>query len=159
MHQLAAFIAKDASTQNAVSGGVDDDLHQAQRFTFFDGTGDGRHGEEPHLEFFSGGARLSFGDSNSPQLRVGEECVGEITVLDGLIFPFDQVGVDDLVVVVGDVGERWATLDVAQGPNSRDVGFHARIGLDVAAIVSGDSGFSELQIGRGWLAAGGDQKM
>ena len=116
-------------------------------------------GKMPILNFFPGGASFAFGNSDASELGIGEKSVGEITVLDGLVFSLDEVGVDDLVVVIGNVGECRTALDIAERPNSRDVGFHSRIGFNIAAIVRGDSGFGQIQIGGVGLAAGSNQKM
>src|SRR5271170_4571560 len=71
LHELSALIAKDASADNAVGGGIHDNFHKSQRFAFFDGTGDGTHGEGAHLEFFSGGASFAFGNSDASELGIG----------------------------------------------------------------------------------------
>ena len=62
--------------------------------------------------------------------------------------PSMQVGAQDAEVVVGDVGEGRAAVDVAEGVDSGDVGLQALVDRDVAALVQLDAGRRRVRAGR-----------
>ena len=62
------------------------------------------------------------------------------------VFLVEQVGGDDLEVVVGGVGEGAFAVAVAQGPDAGDVGAELVVDGDVAALVGDDAGFVEAEV-------------
>ena len=58
----------------------------------------------------------------------------------------EQVGGDDLEVVVGGVGEGAAAVAVAERPDAGDVGGQALVDRDVAARVGRDAGASSAEV-------------
>ena len=69
----------------------------------------------------------------------------------------EEVGGDDLEVVVGGVGEGAVAVAVAEGPDAGDVGAELVVDGDVAALVDGDAGFVEAEIVGVGAAAHGEQ--
>ena len=119
LDQLAALRGQDGRAEDLVRFRIDHELHQPGRLVALDGPGDPGHRDLADLEPAPGRPRLPLGQADAAQLRVGEDGVGHQAVVGGEVLALDQVGVDDLVVVVGDVRERRAALDVAQRPDAR----------------------------------------
>src|SRR5206468_10488924 len=103
--------------------------------------------------------RFLFRHSNATKLGIGENRIGHDPVLSAQVLAFDQVPIDDLEVVVGDVSESGTALDVAQGPDARDVRLQAAIDLDEAALVSLNSCLVQVQLVGAGLPSGGDQQV
>ncbi len=62
----------------------------------------------------------------------------------------EQIGRDDLVIVVRGMRERAATVDVAKRPDAGNAGAQLIVDLDEAALVGGDAGFVETEVVRYW---------
>ena len=58
----------------------------------------------------------------------------------------EEVGGDDLEVVVGGVGEGAVAVAVADGPDAGDVGAELVVDGDVAVVVGDDAGFVEAEV-------------
>ena len=71
----------------------------------------------------------------------------------------EQIGGDDLEIVVGGVGEGAAAVAVAERPDARDIGGQAVVDDDVAARVGCDAGLVEAEIVRIRSTPDGQQDM
>src|SRR6185503_6495026 len=98
---------------------------------------------------------LGFGDTDPTQLRIGKDRVGDDPMVDGQVPALDQVGVDDLVVVVGDVSECRTSFDIPECPDTGYAGLQAAVYLHKAALVGFDSCLFQSQIPGGGGSSGG----
>ncbi len=98
--------------------GVDDDLHEAERLTLLDGAADLGHGTGPDQEPLARGPRLGLAQPDAAERRIGEEGVCGDAVADAAVFAIEQVGRDDLEVVVGGVGKRPLAIAIAHRPDA-----------------------------------------
>ena len=137
--------------------GVDEDLHEAFGFAFFDGAADLGHGASADEGGFAGFADFGLGEADAAERRVGVEAVAGDAVGDAAGIVVEQVGGDDLEVVVGGVGEGAASVAVAEGPDAGDVGAELVVDGDVAALVVGDAGFFEAEVVGVGAAADGEE--
>ena len=98
-----------------------------------------------------------FGEADAPERWVHVEGVGRGCGRrrGGLVV--EQVGGDDLEVVVGGVGEGALAVAVAQGPDAGDAGAELVVDVDVAVLVDGDAGFVEAQVVGVGAAADGEK--
>ena len=69
------------------------------------------------------GARFRFCQADAPELRVDKQGVGHHAALDGGVAIFDKVGAQDAEIVVGNVREGRAALDVAKREDAFHIGF------------------------------------
>ena len=102
---------------------------------------------------------LRLGHAGAAERRVDEQAVGRDAVLDPALLAVEQVGGDDLEVVVGGVGERAAAVAVAHREDARDVGAQLAVDLDVAALVGLDARLVQAEIVGVGPAAGRDQEV
>ena len=86
------------------------------------------------------GPRLGLGHPDAAERRIDVERVGRNAVADPPVLAVEQVGRDDLEIVVGGMRERAAAVAVAQRPDPRHVGRQAIVDDDVAARIGGDAG-------------------
>src|SRR5437667_6096573 len=159
LDQFPALGRQYRRAEDAVVRGIHDNLHQARGLVALDGSRHGAHGRVADLELVSFLPRFLFRHSNSTELGIGENRIGHNSVVDGQALAFDQVPVDDLEVVVGDVSEGGTALDVAQGPDARDVRLQAAIDLDEPALVGLDSCLVQVQLVGAGLPSGSDQQV
>ena len=136
---LVAFGPEDRGPEDFAGVGVDDDLHEALRLALLDGAADLGHGAGPDQEPSVRGLRLGLAQAGAAQRRIGEEGVSRDAVADAAAFSVEQVGRDDLEVVVGGVGERPLAVTVAQRPDARRGRLQAFVDHDVAALVDLDT--------------------
>src|SRR5439155_26784419 len=158
LDQLAALGAEDGGAEHPVRLSIDDQLHHPRRLVALQGAGDVGHRDGADLQRAAGGARFRLRHADAAQLRVGEDAVGNQAALDAAVLSLDNVPIDDLVVVVGDVGEGGAALHVAEGVDAGDVRLQAAVDAHVAARVRLDAGVLQPQVVRVRAAAGGDQQ-
>ena len=96
-----------------------------------------------------------FGEADAGKGRVGVERVTRNAVGDAARIVVEQVGGDDLEVVVGGVGEGAAAVAVSDRPDAGDVGAELVVYGDVAALVVGYAGLLEAEVvGVGYAANG-----
>src|SRR5262249_50826690 len=155
LDEFAALGAQDRCPQYVVRLGIHDDLHEAGRLVALDDAGDPAHWDLADLEAPAGGPGLLLGHADAPELRVGEHGVGHEPAVGRELLAFDQVAVDDLVIVVGDVRECRAALDVAQGPDARHVRLQPAVDADEAVAVQLHPGVLQPQVVGVRAAAGG----
>ena len=80
-------------------------------------------------------AHLRLGHAGTAQRRIGVQRIGGNAIADAPLLAIEQIGGDDLVIVLGCVGERAAAVAIAQRPDAGDVGAQLVIHLDVSALV------------------------
>ena len=80
-------------------------------------------------------ARASLGQTDAPQLRVGEDGIGHRTVIGREGPAFHEIGVNDLEVVEGDVRERGPALNISERPHARHAGLEAIVHADESPFV------------------------
>src|SRR5438093_138666 len=122
MDRFVATGAEDGGAQNFSSVRVDDDLHEALCFPFLDGTRNAAHEARADQEPPTAGARLHLGHSDAAERRIGVEGIAGYALVQTPRFAVEQVGGDDLEIVVGRVGEGAVAVALAEGPYPRYVG-------------------------------------
>ena len=158
-HDFAAFDAQDGGAKDLFAVRVNDGFHEAAGFIEFECAGDIVHGHFCDADFSSCGAGFSFAHTHAAKLWVDEEGIWEETTCDRSASLFDDVGSNDAEVVVGNVRESGTAFDVAESEDAGDICFETIIDLNVAVLVSRDSGGGRVEpIGVG-NAARSDEKM
>ncbi len=87
-------------------------------------------------------ARLGLGHAGAAERRIDVERVGGDAVADPARLVVEQVRGDDLVVVVGGVGEGAAAVAIAERPDARHAGAQPIVDDDVAARVDATPAWS-----------------
>src|SRR5262249_44799038 len=132
---------------------------QPSRLVALDGPGDPGRRDLADLELVPGRPRLFFGQAHTTELRIGEDGVGDEAAVGGEILLLDEIRVHDLVVVVGDVREGRAALDVPQRPDVRYVGLKTPVDLDEPFARELYTGGFQAQVIRVGPASRGDQQV
>src|SRR5439155_7971657 len=134
LHEFAAFGSEEGSTQDAVVRSIDDNLHEAGGLATFDSTGYIGHGASADFWFETFGAGFLLGHANAAELRIGENAGRNEAIFNREIFPFHQIAVNNLEIVVGNVRESGAALAIAEGPDAGNIGLEPAVHFDVAAL-------------------------
>ena len=132
--------------RNCSGLGVDEDLHEALRLALLEGAADILHGHLGHRAPADRIAHLRLGQPDAAERRIGVQVVGDDAVADPARIVVEQVGGDDLEVVVGGVREGAPAVAVAQRPDAGDAGAQLIVDLDEAALVDGDAGLVEAEV-------------
>src|SRR5947207_216773 len=101
---LVTFHAQDGSSQDAFRLCVHQDLHEALRLAFLHGASHPTHGTGGHERGTAALAHLGFRHADPAQRRIDVDVVGGDAVADAASVPIQQVGGDNLKVVVRSVG-------------------------------------------------------
>ena len=118
------------------------------------------HRHARHQRRLAAGAHLVLAHADARQRRVGEQRVDGDAVADAARVVVEQVGGDDLVVVVRGVREGAAAIAVAERPDAGGAGAaQLVVDGDEAARVGGDAGRVEAEVGGVGLAADGEQQV
>ena len=137
--------------------GIDDDLHQPLRLTFFDRASDASHWPLPDQRFAPRVALRSV----SRRARAAGRCRARRpnAIGDAASGAVEQVGGDDLVVVVRRVGERAFTVAVAERPDAWNVRREPIVHDNVAALVACHARGVESRDRRYSASADGEEQM
>ena len=158
VHDLVALDAQQRRAEDAVALRIHQHLHEALRLAAFAGAAHARHRQHADQHRPARGARLGLGDADARQRRIGEQRVGRDALADAARAAVEQVGGDDLVVVVRGVGEGAARVHVAQRPDAGHARAQFVVDRDEAARIGGDAGQLETQVlGVGPAADRGEQ--
>src|SRR6185437_10244776 len=132
-------------------------LHEAERLVLLDRAADPRHragGDEIRL---AESPHLRFGHADTTERRIDEKSVTGDAIADAPVLAVEQVGGDDLKIVVSGVRERAAPVAIAERPDAGNVGLKAVIDLDVTARIELNAGTVEPEIAGIGLSADGEQ--
>src|SRR4029077_6632177 len=91
-------------------------------------------------------ARFLLRHPHASELWIGEKRIRNIAIHGGQILALDEIAVDDLVIVVGNMRERRPALPVAQRPASWHTVFQPAIHFDIATRIKRNSGFVNAEI-------------
>src|SRR5262245_29989664 len=155
--RLIAAGAQDRGAQDLSGLCIDSDLHQSLRFAFLDGATHFGHRALPDQELAAGRSRLLLRHADTSERRVDVERVTDHALAHAAVFAVQEIRRDDLVVVIGSMGKRTATVAVAERPDARDVRRQAVVHFDVTARIHGDAGLVESQIAGVGLTADSKQ--
>src|SRR5262249_45978694 len=97
------------------------------------------------LDFVSVGPRFLLGHADASQLRICEDAVGYDALVDSAACAFDQVGVNDLEIVVRDVSEGGPAFHVAKCPDTGNARFQFVVDPDCAIGIEYNSGLVKIQ--------------
>ena len=158
-HHFAAFEAQDGGAEELVGVGVHDGFHEAAGFVHFKRSmGDVIHGHAGDADGAILRAGLRFGEADAAKLRVDEDGVGHKSIGSGGAAVFQQVGAQDAEIVVGNVREGRAPLDVAERKDVFRGGFELFVNVDEAASIGRNRGGGKVQrVGVGDAARGDEQ--
>src|SRR6516164_8587668 len=157
VNRLVAAGAENGRTKDLLRRGIGKNLHEAESLVLLDRTADTSHWTGGGKIRQAAGTHLCFGHADSPERRINEERVSKDTITDAPFIAVEQIGGDDLVIIVGGVGERAATVAVAERPDARDVGLKTFVDRDVAAPIERNAGTVEAEIVRIGPPAHGQQ--
>src|SRR5690242_16996629 len=118
MHQLAAFRGENGCAENSVIRGINDDFHQSGGFSAFEGTRDMDHWTSSNFQLVALRASLFSRHPHAAELWIGEHAIRDQPVFRVEIFPFYDVCIDDLKVVVGNMRESGPAFAIAECPDS-----------------------------------------
>jgi hypothetical protein len=157
-HDFAAFKAEDGGAEDLIGSGIDDGFHEAAGFVDFEGAGDVIHGHFGYTDRAILRAGFGFGETDAAKLRVDEDGVGHQAIGSGGAAAFEQVGAQDAEIVVGNVRESGAALDVAEGEDVLRGGFELFVDADEAVGIGRDCGGEEIQrVGVGNASSGHEE--
>ncbi len=159
LHELAAFRGKDEGAEDAVVRSINNELHQARGFAALDGTRHTRHWAFPNLQFVAFRARFLFRYADDAELRIRENAIRHDAVFNREIFSFNEIAVNNLKIVVGNVREGRTSLAISQRPDAGNICFEAAIHFDKSIFVRDDAGFVEAEVACVWTATSGSQEM
>lgn len=117
--RLIAARPQDRGTEDQPAFSVDEDFHETSCFTLLDRSSDLRHRSKPDKQALACRLRLYLGQSDPAKGRIGKESVGGYPVTDSASILIEQIGRDNLKVIVGCVSERPLSVAVAQRPDTR----------------------------------------
>ena len=132
VHDLVALDAEQRRPEDQPRLAVDQHLHEAPGLAALAGAPDPRHRQVAHERRPARRAHLRLGHADAAQRRIGEQGVGRDAVGNAPGVAVEEVGGDDLEVVVRGVGECAPPVDVAQGPDALRAGPQLVVDRDVA---------------------------
>lgn len=110
------------STQDLAGLGIGDDLHEPERLTFFYSAANARHRPRADENGQPSPPRFRLAHAGASQRRIDEERVAWHAVTDLSSFTVEQIGGDDLEIVVSRMGESAAAVALAKREDTLDVG-------------------------------------
>ena len=75
------------------------------------------------------------------------------------VLAFEKVGAQDAKIVIGNMGEGGATLDVADAVDAGNVGFQAGVDAKKTLVIGLDPGCGEIEVVGVGRATDGDEQM
>lgn len=119
MNGFVTAHAKDRRSQDLVGVRVDDHLHEALRLTLFHCPTDPGHRPLADQQLAAGRLGLSNTHPGPPQRRIDVEGVGGDAIADPAWVVIEQIGRNDLEIVVRRVSEGALAVAVAHRPSPR----------------------------------------
>src|SRR2546422_11249368 len=117
MKGVVAAAAENGGSKDRLRLSIDDDLHEALRLTLLNGARAPGYRSLADAHRISLGTRLRFGQADAPERRVDVEGITRDPVAHPAVVPIQQIGGDNLEVVVGRVGEGATAVAVTQRPD------------------------------------------
>ena|SRR5664279_3724338 len=113
--------------------GIHDNLHEAPGFSLFDGSPDPGHRPLSGQDRPTSLSRFGIGHPDPTQRWIYIKCIAWNAGTDQAMLAIEEIGRNDLVVIVGRVREGATTVAVAERPDAVHAGGKAVIDLDVAS--------------------------
>ena len=135
MDNLVASGPENGGSEDLLVLGVDQQLHEALGFALFDRPGDPRHRACADQRAFPAAAHLLLGQTGPAERRVGIERIGRDAVAEPARIVVEQIGRDDLEIVIGGVGKGAPAVAVAERPDPRHIGAQLIVDDDIAVLV------------------------
>ena len=135
MHNLVSTNSQNRRTKNPFRLRIDQDFHEALRLTAFFGACDPGHRTLSDERLSAQRPHLTLGHARPPEWWINVESVGRDAVRDLTRVVVEQVGDENLVIVIGSVGKRPSTVHVSGRPDVRNVGSQLIIYGDETALV------------------------
>src|SRR5205085_7595719 len=120
--RLVTASPEDRGAEDLPRLGIDDDLHEALCLAFLDRAPDAAHRPLRAEQGAAAGARLAVGHADTAERRIDVQGVANNAVADLARLAVEQIGGDDLEVVVGGMGEGAAAVALAERPDAWHVG-------------------------------------
>jgi hypothetical protein len=146
--RLVAASAQDGCAEDFRRLRVHHHLHESLRLILLDSAPHTGHWPMSDEQGSAARARLGFGDADAAERRVDIESIGRNPLAHAARLATQEVGRNDLEVVVGRVCEGAAAIAVAERPDARHVGRELIVDADVAARVGRDTGLVEPEVVR-----------
>ncbi len=146
MDGLVAVDAEDGAAEDLVGVGVDEELHEAGGLAHLPGASDGFHlpGTDQHVTSARQGLRV--GHPEATERWVDEQPVAGDSVGNPTRVVVEQVGDNDLVIVVGGVRECTLPVAIAERPDPVDVRPQLVVDGDETACVGLDPDGDEAEV-------------
>src|SRR5215469_2083058 len=135
MDNFAPLYSENGCAQYPVIRRVHYNLHEPRGLVTLERPSDHRHRDLADFELVPLSSGLLFRHADSTKLRIGEDAVRHEAVIDREVLSLDQVRVDDLEVVVGNVGKGRSPLYIAQRPDAVHIRFEAAVHLYESELV------------------------
>src|SRR5262245_30020741 len=159
VHHLVALDAEQSGAEDLLRARVHQDLHEALGLAALEGAAHVLHEVPADEDLAAGGAGLSLVHPAAPERRIGVERVGRDALAQLAAAAVEEVGLDDLVVVVRGVREAAVAVAVAERPDARDAGAQLLVDADHPLRVGLDAGPLEREIVRVGHAADGEEQV
>jgi hypothetical protein len=82
-------------------------------------------------------AHLDLGHSGAAEWRINEEAICGDAIAHAPVLAVEEISGDDLIVIVGGVGEGAAAIAVSDRPDAGHIGAQLYVHLDVTTLVGG----------------------
>jgi hypothetical protein len=138
-HFVTAY-AQQGCSKDKLGFVINEDFHEALRFALFERAAHLFHGHFCNESRPSGGSDFGFGHACPAQWRIDVEILGSDTVRHAALLMTEQIGCDNLEIIVGRMGERATAVAIPESPNASHVGSETIIHLNIAAGIGCDSG-------------------
>src|SRR6185312_2063530 len=125
---------------------IDEHLHEALRLALLDGPPDPRHRAFADEDTTPRTTGFHLGHAHAAERWIDEQAVREDPVTHPAPIAVEQVGRDDLVVVVRRVRERAPAVAIPESPDARDAGAKLVVDDHVAVLVRLHAGPIETEI-------------
>src|SRR5258708_7831514 len=146
MDRLVAAGAEKGRAQDLLGVAIDQDLHETFSLALLESAGHVLHGDLTDAGAAAAPSAVGFGHPGPAQGRVGREGVGWKAVAPPPVIAVEQIGGDDLKIVVGGVGEGASPIAIAERPDTRHICAERIIHLDEATRLSAYAGVLEAEI-------------
>ncbi len=146
MNHLVAGEAQDRRTKDHPGVGVDHHFHEAQALASLHGAPDTAHRASADQYLATGLQGFALRHAGAAEWRVDEHGIGRDAIRHRARVVVEEVGSDDLMVVVRRMREGAAAVAIAKRPDARDTGAQLFVDLDIAASVGLDACLVEPKI-------------
>ena len=126
--------------------GINDDFDKPLSFALLDGARHLAHWPPANQDAPSRLPRLGLRQTGTAERRINIKRIGGKPVADAAAIAVEEIGRDDLEVIIGSMGEGTLTIAVAERPDTGHTGAQLIVGHNKSALVDFDTSLVEAKI-------------